>query len=93
MYVAKCLNGYNVRISQEILYPAQARWTSGRLDISNKTYETITSLGPAAPKSQSEDCPPPLPVKNLSRTMAQGRVGHASGGMVGCPEKCSHAIH
>ncbi|KAF4013874.1 hypothetical protein G4228_005336 [Cervus hanglu yarkandensis] len=59
--------------------PAQARWTSGRLDISNKTYETITSLGPAAPKSQSEDCPPPLPVKNPSRTMAQGRVGLASG--------------
>lgn len=59
--------------------PTQVRWTSGRLDISNKTYETITSLGPAAPKSQSEDCPPPLPVKNPSRTMVQGRVGHTSG--------------
>uniref|UniRef100_A0A8C3WUT7 Arf-GAP with SH3 domain, ANK repeat and PH domain-containing protein 3 n=1 Tax=Catagonus wagneri TaxID=51154 RepID=A0A8C3WUT7_9CETA len=59
--------------------PTQVRWTSGRLDISNKTYETIASLGPAAPKSQSEDCPPPLPVKNPSRTMVQGRVGHASG--------------
>uniref|UniRef100_A0A8C9DWF9 ArfGAP with SH3 domain, ankyrin repeat and PH domain 3 n=1 Tax=Phocoena sinus TaxID=42100 RepID=A0A8C9DWF9_PHOSS len=59
--------------------PAQVRWASGRLDISNKTYETIASLGPAAPKIQSEDCPPPLPVKNPSRTMAQGRAGHASG--------------
>ncbi|XP_057555635.1 arf-GAP with SH3 domain, ANK repeat and PH domain-containing protein 3 isoform X3 [Hippopotamus amphibius kiboko] len=59
--------------------PAQVRWTSGRLGISNKTYETITSLGPAASQSQSEDCPPPLPIKNPSRTMAQGRAGHASG--------------
>lgn len=73
--------------------PAQARWTSGRLDISNKTYETVTSLVPAASKSQSEDRPPPLPVKNPSRPMAHGRVGHASGGTVGCPEKCSHAVH
>uniref|UniRef100_A0A8C0CI48 ArfGAP with SH3 domain, ankyrin repeat and PH domain 3 n=1 Tax=Balaenoptera musculus TaxID=9771 RepID=A0A8C0CI48_BALMU len=61
--------------------PAQVRWASGRLDISNKTYETIASLGPAAPKIQSEDCPPPLPVKNPSRTMAQGRAGHASGAL------------
>ncbi|EPY82437.1 arf-GAP with SH3 domain, ANK repeat and PH domain-containing protein 3 [Camelus ferus] len=59
--------------------PTQVRWASGRLDISNKTYETITSLGSAVPKNQSEDCPPPLPVKNPSRTMAQGRAGHASG--------------
>ncbi|OWK12663.1 ASAP3 [Cervus elaphus hippelaphus] len=40
--------------------PAQARWTSGRLDISNKTYETITSLGPAAPKSQNRSEIPSL---------------------------------
>ncbi|KAF5924651.1 hypothetical protein HPG69_004523, partial [Diceros bicornis minor] len=59
--------------------PAQVRWASGRLDISNKTYETITSLRPAGPQSQSEDCPPPLPVKNPSRTVVQGRAGHASG--------------
>ncbi|XP_039089024.1 LOW QUALITY PROTEIN: arf-GAP with SH3 domain, ANK repeat and PH domain-containing protein 3 [Hyaena hyaena] len=59
--------------------PAQTRWTSGRVDLSNKTYETITSLGPAAPQSQSEASPPPLPVKNPSRTMVQGRAGHASG--------------
>uniref|UniRef100_A0A4W2H6E9 Arf-GAP with SH3 domain, ANK repeat and PH domain-containing protein 3 n=1 Tax=Bos indicus x Bos taurus TaxID=30522 RepID=A0A4W2H6E9_BOBOX len=72
--------------------PAQARWTSGRLDISNKTYETITSLGPAAPKSQSEDCPPPLPVKNLSRTMAQGRVGHASGDRSEIPSLSSESL-
>ncbi|KAF0875584.1 ASAP3 protein, partial [Crocuta crocuta] len=59
--------------------PAQTRWTSGRVDLSNKTYETIASLGPAAPQSQSEASPPPLPVKNPSRTMVQGRAGHASG--------------
>ncbi|XP_007933898.1 arf-GAP with SH3 domain, ANK repeat and PH domain-containing protein 3 [Orycteropus afer afer] len=59
--------------------PTQARWGSGRLDISNKTYETIASLGSATPRSQSEDFPPPLPVKNPARTMVQGRVGHASG--------------
>ncbi|KAG8506689.1 Arf-GAP with SH3 domain, ANK repeat and PH domain-containing protein 3, partial [Galemys pyrenaicus] len=58
---------------------AQARWTSGRVDISNKTYETIASLGSAAPQSQSEDCPPPLPVKKPTRTAGQGRVGHAGG--------------
>ncbi|XP_036888736.1 arf-GAP with SH3 domain, ANK repeat and PH domain-containing protein 3 isoform X2 [Sturnira hondurensis] len=52
---------------------------SGRVDISNKTYEAITSLGSAAPQSQSEDCPPPLPVKNPSRAMVQGRAGHTSG--------------
>ncbi|XP_054427441.1 LOW QUALITY PROTEIN: arf-GAP with SH3 domain, ANK repeat and PH domain-containing protein 3 [Pteronotus mesoamericanus] len=59
--------------------PAQAHCTSGRMDISNKTYEAITSLGLASPQSQSEDCPPPLPVKNPSRTMVQGRAGHTSG--------------
>ncbi|KAL2773209.1 arf-GAP with SH3 domain, ANK repeat and PH domain-containing protein 3 isoform b, partial [Daubentonia madagascariensis] len=59
--------------------PAHACWVSGRLDISNKTYETISSLGPATPQSQSEDCPPPLPVKNSSRTMVQGCPRHASG--------------
>ncbi|KAM5248615.1 LOW QUALITY PROTEIN: arf-GAP with SH3 domain, ANK repeat and PH domain-containing protein 3 [Ctenodactylus gundi] len=59
--------------------PAQAHWASGRLDISNKTYETIGSLGPAVLQSQSEDCPPPLPIKTSSRTAVQGRVGHASG--------------
>nr|KAF6443108.1 ArfGAP with SH3 domain, ankyrin repeat and PH domain 3 [Molossus molossus] len=58
---------------------AQARWAGGRMDISNKTYETVASLGSAAPQSQSEDCPPPLPVKNPSRTMVQGRAGHTSG--------------
>ncbi|KAM5269920.1 arf-GAP with SH3 domain, ANK repeat and PH domain-containing protein 3 isoform 2-T2 [Hipposideros larvatus] len=58
---------------------AQGRWASGRTDISNKTYETITSLEPTAAQSQSEECPPPLPVKNPSRTMVQGRAGHASG--------------
>uniref|UniRef100_A0A8C0R4D8 ArfGAP with SH3 domain, ankyrin repeat and PH domain 3 n=1 Tax=Canis lupus dingo TaxID=286419 RepID=A0A8C0R4D8_CANLU len=59
--------------------PAQARWASGRIDLSNKTYETIASLGLAAPQSQSEVGPPPLPVKNLSRTMVHGRAGHATG--------------
>uniref|UniRef100_A0A2K6G0M1 Arf-GAP with SH3 domain, ANK repeat and PH domain-containing protein 3 n=1 Tax=Propithecus coquereli TaxID=379532 RepID=A0A2K6G0M1_PROCO len=59
--------------------PAHARWVGGRLDISNKTYETIASLGPATPQNQSEDCPPPLPVKNSSRTMVQGCARHASG--------------
>uniref|UniRef100_G1P9S0 Arf-GAP with SH3 domain, ANK repeat and PH domain-containing protein 3 n=1 Tax=Myotis lucifugus TaxID=59463 RepID=G1P9S0_MYOLU len=59
--------------------PAQVHWASGRMDISNKTYETITNLGSAAPQSQSEDCPPPLPVKNPSRTTVQGRAGHTSG--------------
>nr|XP_036873788.1 arf-GAP with SH3 domain, ANK repeat and PH domain-containing protein 3 isoform X4 [Manis javanica] len=60
--------------------PTQARWASGRIDISNKTYETVTSMAPAASQNPSEDCPPPLPVKNLSRTMVQGRAGHASAG-------------
>ncbi|XP_008571115.1 PREDICTED: LOW QUALITY PROTEIN: arf-GAP with SH3 domain, ANK repeat and PH domain-containing protein 3 [Galeopterus variegatus] len=59
--------------------PAQARWAGGRLDISNKTYETIACLGPATPQSQNEDCPPPLPVKNSFRTVVHGRAGHASG--------------
>lgn len=67
--------------------PAQVRWASGRMDISNKTYETVTSLEPAASQTQSEDCPPPLPVKNPSRTMVQERAGHTRGGMVGCPQK------
>ncbi|XP_077006937.1 arf-GAP with SH3 domain, ANK repeat and PH domain-containing protein 3 isoform X2 [Tamandua tetradactyla] len=59
--------------------PAQGRWGSGRLDISNKTYETMASLGPAATRSQSEDFPPPLPVKNPARTTVQGRTGHTGG--------------
>ncbi|XP_023384910.1 arf-GAP with SH3 domain, ANK repeat and PH domain-containing protein 3 isoform X4 [Pteropus vampyrus] len=59
--------------------PAQVRWASGRMDISNKTYETVTSLEPAASQTQSEDCPPPLPVKNPSRTMVQERAGHTRG--------------
>uniref|UniRef100_A0ABI8A8G4 ArfGAP with SH3 domain, ankyrin repeat and PH domain 3 n=1 Tax=Felis catus TaxID=9685 RepID=A0ABI8A8G4_FELCA len=58
--------------------PAQTRWASGRVDLSNKTYEAIATLGAAAPQSESEACPPPLPVKNPSRTMVQGRVGHTS---------------
>lgn len=69
--------------------PAQARWASGRVDLSNKTYETIANLGSTAPQSQSEACPPPLPIKNPSRTMVQGRAGHASGGMASHLEKCS----
>uniref|UniRef100_A0A3Q2H8Z8 ArfGAP with SH3 domain, ankyrin repeat and PH domain 3 n=1 Tax=Equus caballus TaxID=9796 RepID=A0A3Q2H8Z8_HORSE len=70
--------------------PAQVRWASGRLDISNKTYETFASLGPA-PQSQSEDCPPPLPVKNPSRTVVQGRAGHASGDRSEVPSLSSEA--
>lgn len=66
--------------------PAQACCGSGRLDISNKTYETIATPGPATAQSQSEDSPPPLPVKNSSRTIVLGRAGHCSGGTVGCPE-------
>ncbi|XP_016811720.2 arf-GAP with SH3 domain, ANK repeat and PH domain-containing protein 3 isoform X3 [Pan troglodytes] len=59
--------------------PAQAHWASGRLDISNKTYETVASLEAATPQGESEDCPPPLPVKNSSRTLVQGCARHASG--------------
>nr|XP_005544528.2 arf-GAP with SH3 domain, ANK repeat and PH domain-containing protein 3 isoform X2 [Macaca fascicularis] len=59
--------------------PVQAHWASGRLDISNKTYETVTSLGAATPQGESEDCPPPLPVKNSSRTVVQGCARRASG--------------
>ncbi|XP_055243522.2 arf-GAP with SH3 domain, ANK repeat and PH domain-containing protein 3 isoform X2 [Gorilla gorilla gorilla] len=59
--------------------PAQAHWASGRLDISNKTYETVASLGAATPQGESEDCPPPLPVKNSSRTLVQGCARRASG--------------
>ncbi|XP_004592322.2 arf-GAP with SH3 domain, ANK repeat and PH domain-containing protein 3 [Ochotona princeps] len=58
---------------------AQARWTSGRLDISNKTYEPFPSLGPALPQSQSDTCPPPLPAKHSSRSVGQGRAGPGSG--------------
>ncbi|XP_060061492.1 arf-GAP with SH3 domain, ANK repeat and PH domain-containing protein 3 isoform X5 [Erinaceus europaeus] len=58
--------------------PTLAHWTNVRLDISNKTYETITSLAPTAPQSQSEDFPPPLPVKNPSRSVVQERAGHGS---------------
>lgn len=66
--------------------PAQACWGSGRLDISNKTYETVADPGPATAQSQSEDSPPPLPIKSSSRTILLGRAGHSSGGTVGCPE-------
>ncbi|XP_055117809.1 arf-GAP with SH3 domain, ANK repeat and PH domain-containing protein 3 isoform X2 [Symphalangus syndactylus] len=59
--------------------PAQAHWASGRLDISNKTYETVASLGAATPQGDSEDCPPPLPVKNSSRTLVQECARRASG--------------
>ncbi|OBS63590.1 hypothetical protein A6R68_07850, partial [Neotoma lepida] len=59
--------------------PAQACWGSGRLDISNKTYETVAGPGPATSQSQSQDSPPPLPVKNSSRTILPGRAGHSSG--------------
>lgn len=59
--------------------PAKACWSSGRLDISNKTYETIASPGPATSQSQNENSPPPLPVKNSSRTILPGRAGHSSG--------------
>ncbi|XP_045154751.1 arf-GAP with SH3 domain, ANK repeat and PH domain-containing protein 3 isoform X2 [Echinops telfairi] len=63
--------------------PAQACWGSGRLDISNRTYETLASLGPAALWSSNETVPPPLPVKNPSRVLGQARVGPTSGD---CPE-------
>ncbi|PNI29762.1 ASAP3 isoform 13, partial [Pan troglodytes] len=33
--------------------PAQAHWASGRLDISNKTYETVASLGAATPQGEN----------------------------------------
>ncbi|KAL1777300.1 arf-GAP with SH3 domain, ANK repeat and PH domain-containing protein 3 [Sigmodon hispidus] len=59
--------------------PAQACWSSGRLDISNKTYETVAGPGPATSQSQSEDSPPPLPVKTSSRTILPGRTGHSNG--------------
>ncbi|XP_048206444.1 arf-GAP with SH3 domain, ANK repeat and PH domain-containing protein 3 isoform X2 [Perognathus longimembris pacificus] len=66
--------------------PAPACRARGKLDISNKTYETITSLEPATSQSQSNHSPPPLPIKSSSRTMVPGHTGHASGGRVGCPE-------
>ncbi|KAK2496362.1 hypothetical protein MC885_001763 [Smutsia gigantea] len=69
--------------------PTQARWASGRIDISNKMYETVASMGPAASQSPSEDCPPPLPVKNPSRTMVQGHhseVSSLSSEPLGAPE-------
>ncbi|XP_021487153.1 arf-GAP with SH3 domain, ANK repeat and PH domain-containing protein 3 [Meriones unguiculatus] len=59
--------------------PAQACCGSGRLDISNKTYETVASQGPATCQNQSGDSPPPLPIKNSSRTILPGRAGHSSG--------------
>ncbi|KAL0605146.1 Arf-GAP with SH3 domain, ANK repeat and PH domain-containing protein 3 [Plecturocebus cupreus] len=71
--------------------PAQAHWASGRLDISNKTYETIASLGAATLQGKSEDCPPPLPVKNSSRTMVQGCARRASGDRSEVPSLSSDA--
>ncbi|XP_075801716.1 arf-GAP with SH3 domain, ANK repeat and PH domain-containing protein 3 [Microtus pennsylvanicus] len=59
--------------------PAHACWGSGRLDLSNKTYETLASPGPATSQSQSEDSPPPLPMKSSSRTIHPGRAGHSNG--------------
>ncbi|XP_037684145.1 arf-GAP with SH3 domain, ANK repeat and PH domain-containing protein 3 isoform X4 [Choloepus didactylus] len=76
---------------EEKLCP-QGHWGSGRLDISNKTYEVIASLGPAATRSPSEDFPPPLPVKNLSRTMVQGRAGQASGDRPEAPSLSSEPL-
>lgn len=58
--------------------PAQACWSSGRLDISNRTYETVANPGPTSSQSQSEDSPPPLPIKNSSRTILLGRAGDSS---------------
>lgn len=58
--------------------PAQACWSSGRLDISNRTYETVANPGPTSSQSQSEDSPPPLPIKNSSRTVLLGRAGDSS---------------
>nr|XP_051713923.1 arf-GAP with SH3 domain, ANK repeat and PH domain-containing protein 3 isoform X1 [Oryctolagus cuniculus] len=54
---------------------AQAHCAGGRLDITNKMYETLGSLGAAPPQSQSEACPPPLPVKHSARSTLQGRAG------------------
>ncbi|XP_029409636.1 arf-GAP with SH3 domain, ANK repeat and PH domain-containing protein 3 isoform X2 [Nannospalax galili] len=72
--------------------PAQAHWASGKLDISNKTYETIARLGPATSQSQSEDCPPPLPAKNSSRTVSSGRVGRSSGDRSDVPSLSSESL-
>ncbi|XP_042544414.1 arf-GAP with SH3 domain, ANK repeat and PH domain-containing protein 3 [Dipodomys spectabilis] len=69
--------------------PAHACRARGKLDITNKTYETITSLEPAAPQSQNEDSPPPLPIKISSRTMVPGHLGHASGDRSGIPSLSS----
>ncbi|XP_074236365.1 arf-GAP with SH3 domain, ANK repeat and PH domain-containing protein 3 isoform X1 [Saimiri boliviensis] len=71
--------------------PAQAHWASGRLDISNKTYETVASLGAATLQGESEDCPPPLPIKNSSRTVVQGCARHASGDHSEVPSLSSDA--
>ncbi|XP_056651566.1 arf-GAP with SH3 domain, ANK repeat and PH domain-containing protein 3 isoform X4 [Monodelphis domestica] len=61
--------------------PAKPRWGCTGLDISNKTYETIVSLGPSqsSNRSHSEELPPPLPVKSPSRASSQGRIRHGSG--------------
>ncbi|XP_027697185.1 arf-GAP with SH3 domain, ANK repeat and PH domain-containing protein 3 isoform X1 [Vombatus ursinus] len=62
--------------------PARPRWGCTGLDISNKTYETIVSLGPTQAsnrRSHTEELPPPLPVKSPSRASSQGWVGHGSG--------------
>uniref|UniRef100_A0A4X2MAB4 ArfGAP with SH3 domain, ankyrin repeat and PH domain 3 n=1 Tax=Vombatus ursinus TaxID=29139 RepID=A0A4X2MAB4_VOMUR len=68
--------------------PARPRWGCTGLDISNKTYETIVSLGPTQAsnrRSHTEELPPPLPVKSPSRASSQGWVGHGSGGKVDLP--------
>ncbi|XP_044524659.1 arf-GAP with SH3 domain, ANK repeat and PH domain-containing protein 3 [Gracilinanus agilis] len=62
--------------------PVKPRWGCTGLDISNKTYETIVSLGSSQTsnrRSHSEELPPPLPVKSPSRASSQGRIRHESG--------------
>ncbi|XP_043851139.1 arf-GAP with SH3 domain, ANK repeat and PH domain-containing protein 3 [Dromiciops gliroides] len=71
----------NKRCPIKLPAPARPRWGCTGMDISNKTYETIVSLGPTQAnnrRSHAEELPPPLPVKSPSRASSQGRIGHGS---------------
>uniref|UniRef100_A0A8D2J1D8 Arf-GAP with SH3 domain, ANK repeat and PH domain-containing protein 3 n=1 Tax=Varanus komodoensis TaxID=61221 RepID=A0A8D2J1D8_VARKO len=50
-----------------------SRWSCTGMDISNKTYETILApVRPGLRSSNSEEGPPPLPIKNPTRGRAKG---------------------
>uniref|UniRef100_A0A8D0BFZ2 ArfGAP with SH3 domain, ankyrin repeat and PH domain 3 n=1 Tax=Salvator merianae TaxID=96440 RepID=A0A8D0BFZ2_SALMN len=63
---------------QPVFFP-QNRWSCTGMDITNKTYETI--LVPSRPgqrSSNTEETPPPLPSKNLTRGGSKTKLSQSS---------------